>query len=110
MAADIANSIADLLDTVKNEMQHERAMKGFHIVEAEYNQMKNDVRTKEDSLSELRNLGVNDYETQAEMMNQQLAIEIAKNNTHGIKALEEKLKILSKYGGPYVSLTNAPGI
>ena len=106
MAADIANSIADLLDTVKNDMQHERAMQGFHIVEAEYTQMKNDVRIKEDSLSELRKLGVNDYETQAEMMNQQLAIEIAKNNTRGIKALEGKLNILSKYGGPYVSLTD----
>ena len=88
-------------------MQHDRAMQGFRIVEAEYNQLKEDVKEKEDSLSALRKLGVNDYETQAEMMNQQLAIEIAKNNTRGIKALEEKLNILSLYGGPYVSLRDA---
>ena len=107
MAANIANAIADLLDTVKNDMQRDRAMQGFRIVEAEYNQMKADIRNKEDSLSALRKLGVNDYETQAEMMNQQLAIEIAKNNTRGIKALEAKLSILSQYGGPYVSLRDA---
>lgn len=107
MAANIANSIADLLDSVKNDMQRDRAMQGFRIVEAEYEQLKEDVRAKEDSLSVLRKLGVNDYETQASMMNQQLAIEIAKNNTRGIKALEEKLNILSLYGGPYVSLRDA---
>jgi len=107
MAADIANSIADLLDSVKNDMQRDRAMQGFKIVEAEYMSLKNEVKQMEDSLSALRKLGVNDYETQAEMMNQQLAIEIAKNNTHGIKALEEKLSILSQYGGPYVSLRDA---
>jgi len=107
MAANIANSISDLLDSVKNDMQRDRAMQGFRIVEAEYNHLKDDVKEKEDSLSVLRKLGVNDYETQAEMMNQQLAIEIAKNNTRGIKALEEKLNILSIYGGPYVSLRDA---
>jgi capsular polysaccharide biosynthesis protein len=107
MAADIANSIADLLDSVKNDMQRSRAKQGFKIVEAEYLSLKNEVKVMEDSLSKLRMLGVNDYETQAEMMNQQLAIEIAKNNTHGIKALEDKLSILSKYGGPYVSLRDA---
>jgi uncharacterized protein involved in exopolysaccharide biosynthesis len=107
MAADIANSIADLLDSVKNDMQRDRAMQGFKIVEAEYLSLKNEVKLMEDSLSKLRKLGVNDYETQAEMMNQQLAIEIAKNNTHGIKALEDKLSILSQYGGPYVSLRDA---
>jgi capsule polysaccharide export protein KpsE/RkpR len=107
MAADIANSIADLLDSVKNEMQRDRAKQGFKIVEAEYLSLKNEVSQMEDSLSKLRKLGVNDYETQAEMMNQQLAIELARNNTRGIKALEEKLSILSQYGGPYVSLRDA---
>jgi capsular polysaccharide biosynthesis protein len=107
MAADIANSIADLLDSVKNDMQRERARQGFKIVETEYLSLKNEVSQMEDSLSKLMKLGVNDYETQAEMMNQQLAIELAKNNTHGIKALEDKLSILSQYGGPYVSIRGA---
>jgi uncharacterized protein involved in exopolysaccharide biosynthesis len=63
---------------------------------------------KEDSLTKLRELGVNDYETQSEMINRQLAIEIARNpNSAAVKALDAKMQILSKYGGPYVSLRDA---
>lgn len=107
MAANIANDIAELLDSTKNRMQKERAQKAFAIVEAEYLQLKNEVKEMEDSLSVLRSLGVHDYESQSEMINRQLAIEIAKGNTRGVRALEDKLEILAKYGGPYVSLRDA---
>jgi len=107
IAADIANEIAALLDSVKNDMQKERAMQGFKIVEAEYLSQQQQVRAMEDSLTQLRKFGVHDYESQAEMMNQQLAMEIAKGNTRGINALEDKLKILATYGGPYVSIRDA---
>jgi capsular polysaccharide biosynthesis protein len=107
MAADIANTIAALLDTVKNDMQKERAIQGFRIMDAEYEKLKAEIRVMEDSLTELRKLGVHDYETQAEMINQQLAIEIAKGNNRGIDALDNKLKVLAQYGGPYVSLRDA---
>lgn len=107
MSADIANGIAALLDSVKIDMQKTRALQGFRIVESAYNSMQAEILTMEDSLTKLRMLGVHDYETQAEMINQQLAIEIAKGNTKAIKALENKLEILAKYGGPYVSLRDA---
>ncbi len=107
MAADIANEIAALLDSVKNDMQKERAMQGFNIVETEYLSIQAEVRKMEDSLTELRKLGVHDYETQAEMMNQQLAMEIARGNSRGINALDDKLKVLATYGGPYVSIRDA---
>ncbi len=103
----IANAIADYLDTVKNAIQKQRALDGLAIVEAEYRQMETDIFEAEDSLKKLRELGVHDYETQAEMINQQLAIELAKRNTVGIKALNEKLDTLAKYGGAYVSLRDA---
>ncbi len=104
LSADIANAIANLVDTVKNQMIRERAMQGFRIVESEYLTLSRDVQRKEDSMTVLRKLGVHDYETQSEMINQQLAIEIAKGNTRGVKALEEKLAVLADYGGAYVSL------
>lgn len=107
MAADIANDIAELLDSVKNQMQKERAIQAFKIVENSYNKLKDEVQQMEDSLSRLRVMGVHDYETQAEMMNQQLAIELARGNRSGIKAIEDKLEVLAKYGGPYVSLRDA---
>ncbi|HRY98135.1 MAG TPA: hypothetical protein P5550_03670, partial [Bacteroidales bacterium] len=107
MAADIANEIAALLDSTKNEMQRQRAEKAFRIVEAEYLSLRAQVQEMEDSLTFLRQMGVHDYESQSEMINQQLAIEIARGNTAGIRALEGKLDMLARYGGPYVSLRDA---
>ncbi len=108
-AADIANTIADYLDSTKNAMQKERAIMAFRIVENEYLSLKAEVQKMEDSLTKLRELGVNDYESQSEMINRQLAIELAKGgkNSRGVKALEDKLDILAKYGGPYVSIRDA---
>jgi capsular polysaccharide biosynthesis protein len=107
LAADIANTVADLVDSVKNQMVKDRALKGFKIVEREYLDLEHQVKQMEDSMTVLRKLGVHDYETQSEMINQQLAIEIARGNSRGVKALEDKLSILAEYGGAYVSLRDA---
>lgn len=50
--------------------------------------------------------GVHDYESQAEMINRQLAVEIANGNTQAVKRLERKLSDLANLGGAYVTLTN----
>ena len=108
MAALIANDIADLLDSTKIYMQRERAVKGYKIVETAYKELSRQIQVMEDSLTKLRELGVHDYETQAEMINQQLAIEIARNpNSGAVKALDAKLAVLAKYAGPYVSIRDA---
>lgn len=104
MAADIANYISDQLDSVKNKMQKERAFKAFKIVEVEYKKLINDIKMMEDSLTVLRKLGINDYETQAEAYNVQLAIALSKNNKEAVKAIEDRLKLLGDYGSAYVSL------
>ncbi len=107
MAADMANDVARLLDSTINRMQKNIAIKAFKIVETEYLKQKNLIQLKEDSLTKLRELGVHDYESQAEMFNRQLAISMAKGNTSGVKRLQKKLDILAKYGGAYVSLRDA---
>ena len=107
IAASMANDIAELLDSTKNTMQKVRAIKAFNIVETEYFKLKSEIQKNEDSLTRLRELGVHDYESQVEMINRQLAIEMARGNRTGIKALEDKLDILAKYGGPYVSIRDA---
>ena len=104
LAADIANDIAALLDTAKNRMQKERAFKAMNIAQAEYFEMRDYVKALEDSLNELRNMGINDYESQAERFNEYYAKSIMEGKTGATKQLEEKLKILSQYGGAYVSI------
>ena len=107
MAADMANDVAELVDSTINNMQKQIAVKAFLIVEHEYLKLEEEIRTKEDSMTVLRQYGVHDYESQAEMFNMQLAMEMAKGNRESIKRLETKLDMLAKFGGPYVSLRDA---
>jgi uncharacterized protein involved in exopolysaccharide biosynthesis len=104
MAADIANEIAAQLDTVKNRMQKERAREGLYIVQTEFDEQSAFIKSMEDSLKAIRMKGINDYESQAEVLNKEYATALARGDQRAIKALEEKLDILSEYGGEYVAL------
>jgi len=107
LAADIANNIAALLDSTKNDMQHLRAIQGLAIVEVEYKTLQSEVYVIVDSLVALGKLGVNDVEYQSQVLNQQMAIAIMDANTPAMNALQKRLDILGKYGGIYMSLKNA---
>ncbi len=107
LAADIANTIAALLDSTKNEMQHERAILGLAVVEIEHESLQQEVNTIVDSLVALGKLGVNDVEYQSQVLNQQMAISIMEGNTRAQRQLQKRLNILGEYGGIYMSLKNA---
>jgi uncharacterized protein involved in exopolysaccharide biosynthesis len=107
VAADIANTIASLLDSAKNEMMRQRSVKGFQVVEAEYMSMKAEKDKIVDSLISLGSLGVNDVEYQSQVLNQQLAITIMNGNKPAQAALQKKLDVLGKYGGIYMALKNS---
>lgn len=104
MAADMANDMAALVDTVMNKMQKERAWKAFTIVENEYKSLEWSIRQLEDSLVVLRNYGVIDYESQAEVISRAWAEAVTAGNTTGARKLEKKLDVFAKYGGAYVSI------
>lgn len=101
IAANIANDIAEYADSTINNMQHERARQAFELVEKEYKNALIELNLAQDSLSKLRDLGVFNYEAQSEVFSDAYAIAIAKGNQEGIRNLEEKFKILAKYGGAY---------
>ncbi len=107
LAADMANAVAALLDSVKNDMQRQRAIQGFKIVEQEYNGLQGEVKQIVDSLVKLGELGVNDVEYQSQVLNQQMAVALMNGNKSGAAAVQKKLDILGKYGGVYMSLKNA---
>jgi capsular polysaccharide biosynthesis protein len=106
MAADIANAISDILDSTKNLIQKERAQKGFEIVKNTYETLVKEIDLLSDSLRKIREKGVHDYETQSEMINQELAIQIGKGNDKGVARLKAQLDTLAKYGGTYVTIRN----
>jgi len=107
MAAIIANTIADLLDSTKNDMQRQRSIAGFKIVEKEYQELDQEIKTIVDSLVTLGSLGVNDVEYQSQVLNQQMAITIMNGNRTAQAALQKKLDVLGKYGGIYMMLKNS---
>ncbi|MBU2651308.1 MAG: hypothetical protein KKA81_10265 [Bacteroidetes bacterium] len=107
MAANIANSIAELLDSAKNQMQKERAKMALAIVDKEYSELETEIKNIVDTLKAIGRKGVHDYESQSEVLNQQLAIAIAKGDNTAIRALEKKLEVLAEYGSTSLSLKNA---
>lgn len=104
MAADIANDISMYLDTVINDMQKERAIRALKIVENEYNLLKDHIQLLQDSLLQIRRLGVFDFESQSEVYSDAYANALANGKIEGAKKIEEKLKALSEYGGISVYL------
>lgn len=107
VAADIANTIASLLDSTKNDMMRQRSVKGFEVVKSEYESMMAEKDRIVDSLITLGSLGVNDVEYQSQVLNQQNAIAIMNGNRTAQAALQKKLDILGMYGGIYMALKNS---
>ena len=99
LAAQMANDITEIFDSTMNQMQKEVATQAFRLVEDEYNTLCAEMAQLEDSLNTLRKLGVFDYESQVEMLSQQLAIELGKGNTQGVNNIQKQLDIIAEYGG-----------
>ena len=103
-ASEMANYIADQLDTVWSEMARERSSKGYKLVESKVAELAEEIRVMTDSMRVLRELGVHDYHTQTERYNEYMGAAIVKGDQRAIKEFEERFKVLAKYGGPYVTL------
>ena len=104
MAADIANEIASLIDTVMNNLQKNMAQQGYQSLINDRDYVLSEIKVLEDSIAEIRVLGINDYESQSEVLNEQWAVAKIKNNHAAANAIAKKLEILSKYGGQYSAL------
>ncbi len=106
IAAEIANTIADLVDTAMTHIKKGKALLALKLVEKEYFAVRGEIAEMQASLKEIRLLGINNYETQSEVFNDAYAQAIVKGQTKHLKDLEEKLQILSEYGGEYTLLRN----
>lgn len=135
MAANIANDIAALLDSMKSKIQHERAYEALKIIGRTYDEKLASMKIKEDSLKFIRQHGITDYRNQALVWNEQYAKayasytneaasldvlqklkspdDTAVTNTRArmtgsqanLKNLQSKLNALAEYGGASISLS-----
>jgi len=105
MAADIANEIAAYIDSVIHNMQQERAMEAFLIVEREYVGSQREIDFISDSLQKIRQLGVLDYESQSTALNSAYANALEQGNEAAASSILKRMNTLSKYGGIYIELS-----
>jgi tyrosine-protein kinase Etk/Wzc len=103
-ARDMANYISSLSDTLSNKLKIERATQAFVYAEASYENLLAEITTLEDSMSVLRSLGVFDYITQIEGLNDQYATAIAEGQPTRAEQLRTQMQELSKYGSVYTKL------
>lgn len=86
MAADIANNISDLIDTVYNSMKKERAQAALKLVEYEYLEAEELIRQMQDTVQQMGQ-GISD------------AMKQSGGNTSALKALAE-------HGGTVLTMAN----
>ncbi|MBI1306612.1 MAG: hypothetical protein GC181_08365 [Bacteroidetes bacterium] len=105
MAADIANGIAAIYDSVKTEIQHQVAQEAFAIVEEEYKNKEAEVWQLKTGLQELGKKGIIDIEKQAQSISESLyAAKASGHNPNAIRELESEQDTLAKYGSEYTNL------
>lgn len=135
MAANIANDIASLVDSMKTKIQKSRAYDALKIIEQEYDLKLARINLMEDSLKGLREKGIMDYANQSIIWTEEYAksFSMFNNETASLKVLEKyrgendstiintkarimgaearmkmlqpKLDALAKYGGANMSLS-----
>jgi capsular polysaccharide biosynthesis protein len=64
MAADIANELSALSDSIQNEIRQERALMAYRVAVQRYENIRNEITLTQDSMRLLMQGGIYDYEAQ----------------------------------------------
>jgi uncharacterized protein involved in exopolysaccharide biosynthesis len=105
LAANMANDISDLIDTVMNNIRKDRVRQAFKIVESEYNAYQLKVKLMEDSISILRIKGINRYESVIDRLTEGYSKALINNNTNAAEKIDNRLKAISPFVTEYISLS-----
>lgn len=103
-ARDIANTITQLTDTVANRMRSDRARQAFAYAKESYEGLQEEIRQLEDSIAHLRELGIYDYLTQIEGLNEQYATAIVEGQPKRAETISNQMAEIAKYGAIYDKL------
>ncbi|MFO0323225.1 MAG: Wzz/FepE/Etk N-terminal domain-containing protein [Bacteroidota bacterium] len=103
-AAKIANSIVSYADSVKNRMTKVVAKEALMIIKEEYEVTLENIKTLEDSLQSIREVGVIDYKSETEAYAKAMAKAVSKGDDAAVKRLEKKMDLIQTYGMAYQDL------
>ncbi len=105
IAADMANTIASLLDSTIAHLQRDKARKAFYLVQDEYFSLQKEVEQIRDSLLILGQLGLYDLSAQSMGLSEAYAEAVRRNDQVAMKKMEKQMKVLGEYGAGYSTLT-----
>ncbi len=104
MAANIANGIAALYDTVKTEIQKQIADPALSIVERALKEKQNKLQGLKDQLRGLGEKGVTNYEEQSRALAEEIYKAQAMGQAGRVTDLMEQQKTLVSHGGDFIAL------
>lgn len=105
MARDIANDIANLTDSVSNQLRNDRAMEAFRYAKQSLQQHQSGIERMEGRLAALRREGVYDYPVQIEGLNDQYATALAEGFRSRAAEILDKMERLTPYANEFNQLT-----
>lgn len=106
LAARMANEIVNQLDTFKNKVERERASAAYFLLEKQLEEINQEMKRIDDSLSVLAENGVLILDRQVERITQQYAIAIAQGNIGAQQRLAKELEKFAKWGPTVQTLQN----
>ena len=105
IAADMANTIAALLDSTIASLQRDKARKAFALVRDEYFSLQQEVEQIRDSLLMLGRLGIYDLSAQSMGLSEAYAEAVRRNDQSAMKKMEQQMKVLGDHGARYRTLS-----
>ena len=105
MARDIANDIANLPDSVSNQLRNDRALEAFRYAKQSLEQHQKGIERMEDRLADLRREGVYEYPVQIEGLNEQYATALAEGQPARAANILGKMEKLAPYATEFNQLT-----
>jgi uncharacterized protein involved in exopolysaccharide biosynthesis len=105
MARNMANDIAQLTDSVANQLRNDRASEALRYAERSLRQNQNEIKEMEGRLGDLRSLGIYDFPIQIEGLNEQYATALAEGQTTRAENIQSKMERLAPYANEYNQLT-----
>ena len=105
MAKDIANDIANLTDSVSNQLRNNRALEAFRYAKQSLLGHQEGIAKMERRLAELRDEGVYDYPVQIEGLNEQYATALAGGFNNRAEGILKKMEQLSPFANEFNQIT-----
>ena len=107
MARDIANDVANLTDSVANQLRNDRAKEAFRYAKQSLNQHRDGIADMKNRLTELRSEGIYDYSVQIEGLNEQYATALAEGQPSRAANIMSKMEKLAPFAAEFNQLTIA---